>query len=201
MQSASLPAPVPYFGDKRKTRRWPVGIKGKIFVPERQYGEECLISDLSTAGAGLKTSCSAALGTKVVLYIDEFGRYDATIVQSYRRKVGVKFQISDNKRARTADLITNYVTHGTAGATSLRSSVRVTGVSSLKSFANESGEAAACKVLDIALTGASLETEARPEIGAQIFFGEIAARVVRHIPNGIAVAFVPRNELLPPLAS
>jgi len=201
MQSANRSASVPPFGDKRKTPRWAVGIKGKIFVPERQYGEECLVSDLSTAGAGLKTSCSAALGTKVVLYIDEFGRYDATIVQSYRRRVGVKFQISDHKRARTAELITNYVTHGTADATSLRSSVRVSGTSSLKSFASESGEAAPCKVLDLALTGASLETEARPEIGAQIFFGEIAARVVRHMPNGIAVVFLARDELLPPLAS
>src|SRR5437868_5286825 len=196
MLSANRRASDTPLGDKRKSPRWPLGIKGKIFVPERQYGEECLISDLSTDGAGLKTSCSAALGTKVVLYIDEFGRYDATIVQSFRRKVGVKFQISDNKRARTAELITNYVTHGTAGATALRSSVRMSGTSSLKSFASESGEAVACKVLDIALTGASLETEARPEIGAQIFFGEVAARVVRHMPNGIAVVFLPRDELL-----
>jgi hypothetical protein len=44
-------------------------------------------------------------------------------------------------------------------------------------------------VLDVSLSGAAVAVEARPPIGSMVTVGRTAARVVRHIENGLAVEF------------
>lgn len=46
-----------------------------------------------------------------------------------------------------------------------------------------------CRILDLSLSGASLRTEVKPEIGVSIDIGKMRARVVRHTEEGIAVEF------------
>jgi hypothetical protein len=46
-----------------------------------------------------------------------------------------------------------------------------------------------CRVLDVSLSGAAVAVEARPPIGSMVTVGRTAARVVRHIDNGLAVEF------------
>src|SRR5215471_10332471 len=78
-------------GERRARERAPVGVKGRIFFPARQWEEECVVSDLSPDGAGLKSSCSAAVGAAAVLYVDGLGRFEGKIVRHDRLRLGVKF--------------------------------------------------------------------------------------------------------------
>jgi len=88
-------------GERRARQRAPVGVKGKIFFPERKWEEECVVSDLSPDGAGLKSSCSAAIGALAVLYVDGLGRFEGKIVRHDRLRLGVKF---GRKTARLSTL-------------------------------------------------------------------------------------------------
>ncbi len=45
------------------------------------------------------------------------------------------------------------------------------------------------RIIDVSLSGASLKTEVKPEIGMAIGIGKMRARVVRHTEDGIAVEF------------
>jgi hypothetical protein len=54
----------------------------------------------------------------------------------------------------------------------------------------EKGIIAPCHVTDVSISGASLLTEARPDIGQSVTLGKLRARVNRHHDNGIAVEFV-----------
>jgi hypothetical protein len=47
-----------------------------------------------------------------------------------------------------------------------------------------------CRVLDVSISGASIATPARPEIGTEVTLGKLRARVVRHHPQGFGVQFL-----------
>jgi CheY-like chemotaxis protein len=52
-----------------------------------------------------------------------------------------------------------------------------------------SGEAFDCRVLDLSLSGAAIEIDARPAIGERVRVGRTEGTVVRHTNEGIAVEF------------
>jgi hypothetical protein len=181
--------------NKRARSRAQVGVRGKIFFPSRQYEEECLVCDLSPDGAGLKTSCSGAVGSPVILYVDGLGRFEGTIARHDRLRVGIKFKCSDVKRARIAELIASYVELGVVNSTSLRERTRRNGDLAVHYFSLLSGETMRCEVVDIALSGASFRTDKRPPVGEIISFGRTSAMVVRHTEFGIAVTFMDSDVL------
>jgi len=181
-------------GERRARQRAPVGVKGKIFFPERKWEEECVVSDLSPDGAGLKSSCSAAIGALAVLYVDGLGRFEGKIVRHDRLRLGVKFDFSEVKRERLAQMITDYVERGEIRSTSVRTRSRLTGSHVLHQFILPSGKWRDCEIVDIALSGASLRTDVRPPVGETIMFGKTTAVVVRHTKCGIAVSFLDNSE-------
>ena len=181
-------------GERRARPRASVDVKGKIFFPERKWEEECVVSDLSPDGAGLKSSCSAAVGALAVLYVDGLGRFEGKIVRHDRLRLGVKFDFSEAKRARLAQMITDYVERGEIKSTSVRARSRLTSSHALHQFVLPSGQTRDCEIVDIALSGASLRTDVRPPVGETITFGKTTAVVVRHTKSGIAVSFQDNSE-------
>lgn len=180
--------------ERRRQTRTDLGLKGKLFVPERNCEDDCTIVDISPDGAGIKSAGSAPIGTRVVLYVDCFGRFDGIVVQRNRMRLGIEFQASKVKRERTRQQITDFVAHGMVARVPLRNAVRTKELPPLKYFIAEDGSRIDCEVIDIALAGASLRTSARPEIGKTLAFGEMPARVTRHTAEGIAVEFVGRRQ-------
>lgn len=175
--------------ERRARQRAPVGVKGKIFFPARQWEEDCVVSDLSPDGAGLKSSCSAAVGTPAILYVDGLGRFEGKIVRQDRLRLGIRFGFSEAKRARLAEMIAAFVERGEIKSTRVRARTRLTGSLVLHQFVLPSGQARDCEIVDIALSGASLRTDIRPPVGETITFGKTMALVVRHTGFGIAVSF------------
>ena len=179
--------------EKRRQTRTEIGLKGKLFLPDRDYEAECHVLDFSPDGAGLKCSAAAAIGTRVVLYVPCFGRFEGKIVRRDRVRLGIEFQSSKVKRERTKEQLADFVSHGMTVQAPLRGKFRSRDIPSLKHFIAEDGTKVDCQILDIGLAGASFRTEARPGIGEMLAFGETAGRVVRHTHEGIAVEFVDRR--------
>lgn len=179
--------------EKRKERRTGLSLKGKLFIPARGCEDSCTILDFSSDGAGVKCASSAPIGTQVVLYVECFGRFEGTVVQRDRVRLGVEFQSSRVKRERTREQLAEFVEHGISGAAKPRRAIRVKEVPSLQYFVGVDGRKVSCEVVDIALGGASLRTSRRPRLGEILAFGETAGRVVRHTDDGFAVEFIGRR--------
>jgi hypothetical protein len=60
----------------------------------------------------------------------------------------------------------------------------------------EDGRRYNCKIIDISLSGAAIETDVRPAMGTPVTLGRMRARVVRHFDDGIAVEFASVQEML-----
>ena len=175
--------------DRRSNERPTVAVKGTIFFPDREYEEQCAVVDLSPDGAGLKATFSAASGEPLILFIGGLGRFEGKIVWRDRLRVGVQFRYSETKRARVAELIAAYLEFGSVSATAVRKTTRLGGKAGWHSFMRASGEKIVCEIVDMALSGASLKTDERPDVGETVFFGRTNALVVRHTDCGIAVTF------------
>ena len=179
--------------EKRKQKRAELGLKGKLFVPQRGCEDDCTIMDFSTDGAGVKYVGSAPIGTKVVLYIECFGRFEGTVVRRDRIRLGVEFQSSKVKRERTQEQLSDFVANGMTVRAPVRTGTRASELPPLHYFIAADGRKIDCEIVDIALGGASLKSTERPHVGEVLAFGETAGRVVRHTDEGIAVQFVGRR--------
>ncbi len=178
-------------GDRRTQKRTRLEVKGSIFIPDKDYEEKCLVLDLSPEGAGLKSACSAPLGTNIVLYVDGLGRFEGKIIRQDRLDIGVQFKYSKSTRERIAELIATYLERGPFISSSMRSRPRVTARKIMHNFVLElaSGQKQACDIIDITFSGASFKADTRPAVGESVMFGKTAAVVVRHTDVGFAVSF------------
>lgn len=180
--------------DRRRYRRVRVELKGRLFVPGDEREASCAISDMSPGGAQVSCELVPAPNSSVVLYIDGFGRFEASVIRPPKGEwadgsFGVRFNCSPLKREKTAEQLTLYVNRGVVEESALRRHDR-TPTKGLARFTRANGDIVSCEVLDLSLSGVSLATEARPPIGEFVLIGQMAGRVVRHHENGIGIEFV-----------
>ncbi|HTK79395.1 MAG TPA: PilZ domain-containing protein [Rhizomicrobium sp.] len=180
--------------DRRGYRRVRVDFKGRLFVPGEERESVCSIVDMSPSGAQVVCEAVPPPNTPVVVYIDGFGRFEATVVRPIKGEeaesaFGVKFNCSAMKRDRVAEQLAQYVDHGVVDETALRRHDR-TPTKGLARFTRASGEIVNCEVLDLSLSGVSLATNLRPPIGEFVLIGQMAGQVVRHHETGIGITFV-----------
>jgi hypothetical protein len=180
--------------DRRAQRRTSVEVKATIYFTKEKYEEKCLVLDLSPDGAGLKSTCSASVGTHVVLVIEGLGRYEGALIRHDRIYVGVRFKYCELKRARIAERIAAYVERGSSYPTSARAQERIAPSVIQHKFVLESGDIHDCEILDIALSGIAFKAVVCPPVGERLFFGKSAAVVVRHTKDGFAVALSNASE-------
>jgi hypothetical protein len=180
--------------DMRAQARARLEVHGTLFLPEEKYEQKCLVLDLSPDGAGLKSTCTAALGTRVVLHVQNLGRYEGTLIRHDRIYVGVQFKFSEAKRARVAEEIAAYVEGRSSPLTSTRTNARIAAMTIPNKFSLASGETGDCEIIDIALSGVAFKAVVRPVVGEHLFFGNSTAVVVRHTEDGFAVAFSEPRE-------
>jgi hypothetical protein len=177
--------------EKRKECRSHLSLAGRLFFPDRNVEDVCQIVDLSPSGARLKSSASSPIGTRVVLYIEEFGRYEGSVVWRDRTLLGLQFRCTESRRARTSEQIAVFLANGGKRDSDLRRTARFREMPDLHEVVTSRGQRLPCEVIDIALGGAALKSSFRPEIGETVQFGECSARVIRHSPDGFVVEFSP----------
>ena len=150
---------------------------------------DCIVTNLCAGGAGMWCADAPPPDTAVVLYIDGFGRFPATVTHSSNDEMGVQFQNPEAGRRQLEDSLAAFVQAGMKTVTRLRRSARAIVASPLDHFIAADGQHA-CEVLDISLQGASLKTSQRPPIGAVVHLGRTRSWVVRHHDAGIGVQFL-----------
>jgi hypothetical protein len=180
--------------DQRSSERVQVRLAGKLFVPAEDVTLDCTIVNLSAGGAGIFCAEPPPLDCFVVLYIDGFGRYEGVTTRYVEGELGLKFVCKDAKRERLVQDLSAYAAEGLKGVTRVRRHRRSSASVQIDHFTTDGDWKAACKVMDISLQGALLQTKARPAIGTVIQIGQTQAWVVRHHQEGIGVQFQQQFE-------
>jgi len=175
--------------ERRRFRRVRVDLPGKLFVPGDGQECACTVMDMSPGGASIDCHLVIEQGTPIVLYINGFGRYEATIVRRDGYGFGVRFICTALKRERTAEQLTLFLNRALVDEADLRRHDR-TPTKGLTRFTRADGQLVACEVLDLSMSGVSLKTDLRPPIGEFVLIGTMAGRIARHHGEGIGIEFV-----------
>ncbi len=186
MDTPTAPTPV---RENRKYERIRLFLSGQLFDPLSHQTAECRILNLSAGGAAIECSSRFPHGICLVLYIDNFGRFEGKTVLHTNGQLALQFSIGEAKRDRLIEMMRSFGLEGLAGITQLRKHARIPSLAS-GSITRESGEQLACDVLDISLDGASLRTKVRPPVGEVLSLGRARGRVIRHHADGIAIQYV-----------
>lgn len=175
--------------DRRRYRRVDVDLDGRIFLPDGQEEATCKVFDLSAGGARIGCDFDLVADTTVILYVDQFGRFEGNIVRLTGGDFGVQFNCSALKRERIAEQLTVFLNRERVDEAAMRRHDRKA-TRGMARFTRANGEVVSCEVLDLSLSGVSLQTRARPALGEIVLIGQMAGRVARHHDSGVAIEFV-----------
>ncbi len=179
--------------DKRLHARVKVALLGRFLLPDRT---ECPFQtiDMSPGGVALFAPVRGDVGDRVVLYIDELGRLEGQVARRIVGGFAVKLAVTATKRDRLADQLTWLANRDELGLVEDRRYHRIQPINNQAKLTFADGRTLIVGIVDLSLSGATIEAETMPEQGELVLVGSTKGRVVRTDGERFAIEFV---RLLP----
>jgi hypothetical protein len=179
--------------ENRRYERTKLYLPGQIFDPASEKSVDCKVLNLSAGGAAVQCDQSFPANIMLVLYVENFGRFEGRTIVHADGQLALNFSIGENKRGRLSEMLKTFTLNGVSGVTELRRHARVPALVAGQ-IVRASGQIISCDVLDISLEGVSVRTKVRPPVGEIVNLGRTRGRVVRHHEDGFAVQYVREAE-------
>lgn len=176
--------------DRRQHAR--VKIDAPVLIVRQDGAEEpCEIVNISAGGALLASKsplhAPPKLGEPVTVKIEGVGEFLAKVVRTAPEGFAVDYRAPRAASAETADALMALL-HRELNEEDRRDTPRIRYAAEAEVILSD-GSRRACALLDISLTGASVEIDPKPELGAHLTVGRMRARVVRRHATGVGVVF------------
>lgn len=176
-------------GDMRRHRRLPLALRGRFMRADRKE-YTCDLKNISVGGAAIATPHTPEVGERVVVYLQQLGGLEGTVVRILPDGFAFVFNVTEHKREKLAAQIMWLANrddfpdetgrlHERVGTRGRRTTLRV-----------EDGVIIDVELLDLSVSGASIGTPARPPIGSFVVAGKTRAIVRRHHEYGIGLQFL-----------
>jgi c-di-GMP-binding flagellar brake protein YcgR len=177
--------------DRRRHKRIAVELLGR-FMRENKQEHPCKLIDISAGGAAIKpmSSVQVAAGERVVAFFDHIGGIEGTVVREFEGGFAFRLHATQHKREKLAATLTWLANRSELTGADERRHERIVPKSGRQQLQLAEGITLECEVLDISVSGASIGTPARPELGTEVMLGKLRARVVRHHAHGFGVQFI-----------
>ncbi|WP_028753275.1 PilZ domain-containing protein [Rhizobium leucaenae] len=175
--------------DQRTFQRVPINIQGRLMLAN--YEEfECLVTDMSPGDMYVTCLGRPRTNERVVAYIDHLGRVEGNVVAVDARGFSMSINATDRKREKLAAQLTWLANKHELGLPEDRRHDRLTPRNTVSELMLEDGTRYVCRIMDLSLSGAAVDVEARPPIGTPVRLGNMRGRVVRHFMEGVAIEFL-----------
>lgn len=174
--------------DRRRFKRICVTLLGR-FMRENKEEHPCKLVDVSAGGAALTAAVTVPVGERVVAYFDHIGGIEGVVTREFEGGFAFSIHATKHKREKLAAQLTWLANRSELGEDGRRHE-RITPTNGEHTLQLAEGIVLSCRVLDVSISGASIATAARPEIGTEVVLGKLRARVVRHHPQGFGVQFL-----------
>ncbi len=172
--------------DPRRHKRSRLTLSVHFVLPDGEE-RESVITDISPGGAFVRTRCAAVVADPISLRIEKLGHFEGVVARVDARGLGVEFSHSRSRAAHMADALTWLINGGDDSPERRRDDRFPQERSTL--LVDPNGTSHRCRVLDISVSGAFVETALRPPIGSEVTLGQQFATVVRHESSGIGIRF------------
>jgi hypothetical protein len=175
--------------DRRRHKRISLSLPGR-FMRETKEEHPCKLVDISVGGAAVTSPVGVTVGERIVAYFDHVGGIEGEVVREFEGGFAFKINATSHKREKLAAQLTWLANRNELDDEAGRRHERITPNVGESTLHLAEGIDLTCRVLDISISGASIATPARPDIGSEVVLGKLRARVVRHHPEGFGVQFI-----------
>ena len=179
----------------------PLGIIFGRYMLADMSEHACQVVDLNASGAVFLTTDVPPVNTTLVAYLEEIGRIEARSTGTVNGGFSVEFTLHGSRLERLQQRI-QWLNQKGPGLTDGRRHARFEPTEKQSHISLPDGRVYSCEVIDISVSGAAIKTEVMPSVGTFLMLGKMRGRVVRYLPEGVALEFVKQLDrtLMPPVA-
>ena len=176
--------------ERREFPRLKARMPARLLVNNETSGKGTLF-DLSAGGVGVLTALQVAVGDHVVMHLEGGARLEGTVMRLLADGFGVELTMSAAKRSRLIDALepmVESVEEIVELPMNRRVAERVAGLRMETECHTEDG-VLECRIVDMSLTGAAIETNSEIKIGSVITIGQTQGKVVRRYGKTYGIHF------------
>lgn len=174
--------------ENRRFQRVPVTLFGRYMLESRRE-YPCQTVEMSPGDMTLFAPVKAAIGEKVVVYLDEIGRFAGVAMRQTETGFIMVMNLPPMKRDKLADQLTWFANRHAFDLPEDRRHERIAPLMPRSILRLPDGQELIVKIRDLSLSGVGIDTEVRPPVGSRIIIGSTRAVVVRHFEGGIGGEF------------
>lgn len=172
----------------RRFQRASISLCGRYMLKSSEE-YPCHTFEMSPGEASLFAPVKAAPGERVVLYLNELGRFTGIATKTTAMGFEMTLQLSTKKRDRLADQLTWFANRFELDLDDRRRHERVVPLFEISVLTLGPGDEHIVRIKSLSLSGVSIETDYQPPVGTRVIVGSTPATVVRLFPDGIACEF------------
>jgi hypothetical protein len=188
------------FVERRREPRIIVSIAAHYVLANRRDSHcnrrefACRIVDISSQAMTLLVPVNGALGERVMVHSEEFGKLEGGIIRLLDRGFIMQIALSDEGRKNFAVKIDWYEKNKNHELDDNREHKRIIPKNPHSKLVLQDGSVLQCFVIDMSVSGVAVSADVKPAIGTPLAVGSLVGRVVRHLKDGFAVKFLTLQE-------
>lgn len=176
--------------ERRAYSRFDVKIYGR-FMLEDLSEYPCQVLNISPGDVSLRAEHPGAPGEKVIAYLDHIGRVEGVVTRtdSDDKTFAMTILATDRKKDKLAGQLAWLANRQKHGLPEDRRHERIAPRNPVSVLHLMDGRQYECRIIDLSLSGAAIEIDVKPALGAQVVLGTMRGEVVRHFDEGVAIEF------------
>jgi hypothetical protein len=189
MRLQTAARPIIQDAERRRHQRVRVALLGRYMLPNRQE-YPCQTVDMSPGGVLLVAPVQAAVGERVVVYLEHIGRIEGKVARHVPQGFAMAISATLRKRDKIANQLTWLANRDALGLPEDRGHERIVPKNPSTTIRLPSGREFPATLIDVSRSGAAVSIDRPPPIGLSLTLGRTPGKVVRHFQGGIAVEFL-----------
>lgn len=174
--------------DKRRHRRVPVKLNGRLMLTTRQEAP-CRAIDMSPGGISLETDVRVRRGERVIAYIDEIGRIEGLVARSTRGGFAMTITATSRKRDKFAETLT-FQANREALDIEMRAEPRSVLPPPVSEFVLADGSAFVARMTNVSVSGGAAISKAPLTVGMRAWIDGRQCEILRSSELEFAFRFV-----------
>jgi hypothetical protein len=174
--------------ERRRHQRVDVQVMGRYMLESRRE-YPCQTVNVSPGGLAILAPVMGNIGERVVVYLDQLGRVEGTVVRQFQNGFAIAFSATVRKRDKLASQLTWLANRQLLGLPEDRRHDRVQPRIPRTVITLDSGQQVVARLIDISTSGAGISTDLKLVMDQRIVVGKLPAKVVRIFEGGVAVEF------------
>jgi PilZ domain len=179
------PAPA----ERRHDQRFKVRLLGRFMRSDRKEFD-CESIDASPYGIAFSSHAGVQPGERIVAYLNQIGRVEGRVARIFPGGFAIQMNVPPAKRDKLTTQLTWLANRQSLGLPEDRRHDRIAPRDRYTILTLPNGREYTATLIDISVSGAALNVDCEPPIGARVVVGATPAEVVRHVNCGIAVEFL-----------